>query len=266
MIIDSHCHAGINWFEPVEVLFAQMQANGVSGAVLVQHAGSYDNDYLFDCARRFHGQFKVVVQIDPLDREPERTLEMLAKQGAAGVRLYPDSRFRTSNPLAIWKLAGELGLVGSTGGAAGCAEFGAAFKKILDACPKTQLCLEHLCGAKFEEPPYTAFREALECAKWPQTTVKVPGLGEIVRRPKRLRAYFRFDDIPPLFEMAKEAFGVQRMLWGSDFPPSAMREGYRHTLEGVRSHPAFRDNEALEWVLGRSAARLWRFDSPFGHS
>ena len=89
----------------------------------------------------------------------------------------------------------------------------------------------------------------------PNAFLKVPGLGEICPRPPRLDPQFRFDDVPPLFEMAKEAFGVRRMMWGSDFPPSAGREGYANTLNGVMEHPAFADGDDKEWVVGRTAAR-----------
>ena len=33
-----------------------------------------------------------------------------------------------------------------------------------------------------------------------------------------------------MFEMTKDAFGVGRMMWGSDFPPAAGREGYGNAL------------------------------------
>ena len=36
-IVDTHCHAGVNWFEPVELLLAQMNANGVDKGALIQH-------------------------------------------------------------------------------------------------------------------------------------------------------------------------------------------------------------------------------------
>ena len=61
--------------------------------------------------------------------------------------------------------------------------------------------------------------------------------------------------------MAKDAFGVQRMMWGSDFPPSAGREGYQNTLEGVRNHPTFANGDDLDWVLGKTAARVWGFEN-----
>ena len=57
-IVDTHCHAGVNWFEPVELLLAQMNANGVDKAALIQHRGTFDNGYLFECAPALPGQVR----------------------------------------------------------------------------------------------------------------------------------------------------------------------------------------------------------------
>jgi len=259
-IIDTHCHAGLNWFEPIETLLYEMDRNLVNEAVLIQHGGTYDNDYLFRCAGRFPGRFKVVVLIDPQERDQRGTLAKLADRGAAGVRLYPDASLSGGGPPGLWKAAGELGLVVSCMGNAD--QFASeGFKDLVYACPDTTVVLEHLAGAGHAEAPYEAYRTALELAERPNTFIKVPGLGEITSRPPRLGTELHFDDVPPLFEMARDAFGPQRMMWGSDFPPSAGREGYRNVLNGVREHPAFADGDDLEWVLGRTAAAVWGFDS-----
>ena len=39
-----------------------MSRNRVTGAVLVQHLGQYDNQYLIECAQRFPGKLALVVQ------------------------------------------------------------------------------------------------------------------------------------------------------------------------------------------------------------
>ena len=260
MIIDTHCHAGRNWFQPIETLEFEMDRAGVDAAVLIQHGGTYDNDYLFEEAAKRAGRFKVVVMIDPADPDPLGKLEQLAGQGAAGVRLAPDARFTAlSDVTDIWRKAGELGLAVSSLG--DDKRFSSAsFKKIIDDCPGTQIVIEHLAGVGIADPPYTDFESALESAQRPNTTIKVPGLGEITVRPPVLLPGFRFENMPPLFEMAYEAFGADRMMWGSDFPPSAGREGYANTLEGVRSHPAWANSDDVDWVLGKTAARVWGFD------
>ena len=48
MVIDTHCHAGQNWFQPIETLEFEMDQAGVDAAVLIQHGGTYDNNYLFE--------------------------------------------------------------------------------------------------------------------------------------------------------------------------------------------------------------------------
>ena len=66
-IVDSHCHAGTSWFEPVELILHQMTLNGVAKALLVQYVGNNDNRYLLECVQRFPGRFGVVVAVDPSD-------------------------------------------------------------------------------------------------------------------------------------------------------------------------------------------------------
>ncbi len=259
MIIDTHCHAGQNWFQPIESLEFEMDRAGVDAAVLIQHGGTYDNDYLFDEAAKRGDRFKVVVMIDPDDPDPLGALEQLAEKGAAGIRLAPDSEFSAlSSATDIWRKAGEVGLVVSSLG--DDKRFASTrFKKIIDDCPETQIVIEHLAGVGIAKSPYTDYESALECAERPNTTIKVPGLGEITPRPPILVPEFRFDNVPPLFEMAYEAFGADRMMWGSDYPPSAGREGYLSTLDGVRNHPAFAAGNDADWVLGKTAARVWGF-------
>src|SRR5689334_24174192 len=134
LVIDAHCHTAAIWSEPVETLLYQMEANGVSHAVLVQLNGNYDNSYLIDCNRRYPGRFKAVVILDPQDTARTKTLEDLRKQGAGGIRLNLRKEWDGNDP--AFKVAGELGMIVSIIGKA--EDFASArFKKLLDSCPKT---------------------------------------------------------------------------------------------------------------------------------
>jgi predicted TIM-barrel fold metal-dependent hydrolase len=261
-IIDSHVHTGDRWAEPVEVLNFQMERNGVSSAVLIGHNGNFDNGYLLECVGRFPGRFKAVGLVDAQDPGRFKTLEAFRKAGGSGIRFNVRQEREWGPDNALFKLAGEIGIIVSVIGEA--RDFGSArFKKLLDDCPGTHFNLEHLArspGKDVARPPYAGYAEALACAEWPNTTIKVPGLGEILIRPEIMPAEFPWE-IPPHYEMAKTAFGVQRMMWGSNFPPAAAKEGYRNSLEAVRNLAAFQGGDDLEWVLGKTAARLWGFPS-----
>ena len=262
LIIDSHVHTGQNWSEPVEVLMHQMDANGVSHAVLAGHNGNYDNRYLLDCARRFDGRLKVVGLIDAQQPDCLATLKAFHKDGGVGVRINLRKEKEWDPDSPIFPAAGDLGMIISVIGDA--ADFaGARFRKLLDNAPGTHFCLEHLCrspGSDVATAPYEGYAEALRCAEWSNTSLKVPGQGEILKKPGRLpEGYPWGDTVAPHYAMAKAAFGVQRMMWGSNFPPCAAKEGYRNALNGVRDMPLFQDGDDAEWVMGKTAAKLWGF-------
>ena len=259
-IVDTHCHAGRNWFEPVEALLHQMNANVVDSAVLIQHRGSYDNRYLFECAERFPGRFAVVALVDTSSPGASDDLERWAADGAVGVRLAPTERSPGPDPLAIWRKAAELGLVVSS---LGDVEAFASddFRSLVAELRHLTIVVEHLAGVgQDDRPPYTLFQKALELAGHPNVYIKVGGLGEFSERPPVLSPDFGFDDTPPFVEMTYEAFGPRRMMWGSDYPPVSGREGYRNALRGVLEHPALRTDEDREWVMGETAASVFNLD------
>ena len=84
------------------------------------------------------------------------------------------------------------------------------------------------------------------------------GLGEFCVRPSPLAAQFGFEEIPPLMEMAYEAFGPRRMMWGSDYPPVGGREGYHNSLQAVIEHPVFKSQEDKDWAFGDTALEVFK--------
>ncbi len=63
--------------------------------------------------------------------------------------------------------------------------------------------------------------------------------------------------IPPLLEQAYEAFGSERMMWGSDLPPVSGREGYRSALRLTMEQFASRSGEERDRIFGRVALSLF---------
>lgn len=263
LIVDTHCHAGQSWFEPVELLLHQMNTNSVDKAVLIQHGGTYDNTYLLECANRFMDRFSVVAIVDYTQPDAPQTLEKWATKGIVGVRLPPGARSPGDDPLAIWRKASELGLVVSSLGALESTNGFASdeFNTLVSKFPDMPIIVEHLAGVgSGAQPPYVQFKKAMALANYPNTYLKVGGLGEISTRPPALLPKFRFDDTPPLIEMAYDAFGPRRMMWGSDYPPVSGREGYRNALQGIMDHPAFSSDIDKEWVMGKTAVEVFRLE------
>ena len=261
-IVDSHCHAGLNWFEPIELLLHQMNANGVNHGVLIQHRGTYDNQYLFECAAQHPGRFAVVGLVDVTQPDAPQALADLAEKGAIGVRFMAEQRWTGPDPLALWSKAAECGLIVSCLGSVE-AFASKKFQDLIARFDDLPVVIEHLAGAEPQMPqPYTTYRRALELARYPNTTIKVGGLGEISQRPEVLGPTFAVDNTPPLIEMACETFGPKRMMWGSDYPPVSMREGYRNALQGVSEHPALSRPEDRKWVMRQTALNVFKLADP----
>ena len=190
-------------------------------------------------------------------------LDRLAKEG---VRFNAGMRSPGNDPLAIWRRAEQLGMVASVMGTV--ENFASPdFENIIQNLPGLNVIIEHLAGVgayfgpgrEDKTVPYETYRTALELAKYPNTYLKVPGLGEFCPRPVPFRQPYPFEDVPPLIEMAIDAFGAERLMWGSDFPPVAAREGYRNSLKFPLEQLQSRSPEERELIFGGSAASLWRF-------
>jgi L-fuconolactonase len=259
IVVDSHCHALPHWFEPVEVLLHQMNANGVEKATLVQVRGQFDNRYAIECVRRFPARFCAVVGVDTDRRDAPETLARWVEEGAVGVRLGPTVRSPGNDPLAIWRTAADLGIPVSAFGSPD--EFTSSwFGQVLSELPNLRVIIEHLGRiGRDEAPPYSRFREILRLARYPNAYIKVHGLGEICPRPMPFPQPMRFPTIPPFMKMACDAFGASRMMWGSDFPPVAGREGYRNALQWTMDHIRDRSDADKEWIFGKTALSVFKF-------
>ena len=266
VVVDTHCHASPFWFEPVEVLLDEMSSNGVDKAALIQFRGVFDNSYLLECMSRYPGRFSAVVIVDNAQPDAPQRLQEWVNAGAEGVRLGPLERSPGGDPLAVWRKAAELGTVVSCLGTV--EEFASPdFESVIREFPSLNIIIEHLggVGAYFgqgrEEKTvaYDTYEKVLALSKYSNTYMKVPGLGEICPRPMPFVQPMPFPDIPPLIEMAIDAFGANRLMWGSDSPPSAAREGYGNTLRFPMEHVKYKSEEDKEWIFGKTATTLWRF-------
>jgi L-fuconolactonase len=261
-VIDAHCHASPLWFEPVESLLFQMDANAVERAVLTQVLGQFDNSYQQQCVTRCPGRFASVGMVDAGDRQAPDRVRDWAGQGMAGLRLRPEARSPGDDPLAVWRTAAECGLAISCGGSSANL-LAADFAALVEAFPDMQFVVEHLGGwtrPDCDREPAT-WAGILGLARHGNVALKLPALGQLVTRPVG-------KPLPPeppvldaaggaiLFE-ALDAFGAERLLWGSDFPVVSSREGYANALAWTRALFADRPAAVTEAIFGGNAARIF---------
>lgn len=250
-IVDTHCHIGLHKYEPVESLLYHMERSGVHKAVFIQYMGNPDNTYIVDSQNAHPGRFSAAMIVEKGD-DGTRIREW-AEKGIAGIRLPADARAECADPLAHWRTAADLGLVVSAPSRPQTL-LSEAFTEVVRAFPGLRIVIEHLGGIGVgAQPPYDDFKRVLELAQYPNLSMKLPGFGEFCALPHP------FAHIPPLADMALEAFGPQRMMWGSDFPPVSSREGYDNALRLPLDYLSALSEDERAWVFGKTALRVWEF-------
>ena len=236
MIIDTHCHAGINWFEPIENLIYQMESNQVDRAVLIQHKGSA-NDYLYECKEKYPEKFSVVTSIN-WGSNLDAQLKEFHSKGISGVRVYLDfpeifekkgSEFfqNCSEKNLVISLASSLEIFSSGN-----------FSKVVKDNIKTTFVIEHLAGVgninSANKNTIDQFEKVLNLSNNNNLYMKIPGLGELNMRPDILNKNLPFtEDNSGLIGKTLNSFSSNNLMWGSDYPPVSNREGYRNALIGV---------------------------------
>jgi L-fuconolactonase len=264
MIVDSHCHVSPLWYEPVESLLFQMERHGVGQAVLTQMLGQTDNAYQLSCVRRYPGVFAAVVYVDPAAPDLAERLGQAATDGATGVRVALSAGGPPATAPAIWEVAAALGLAISVAGTSQA--FAApAFAALVASEPRVPVVIEHLAGVSTftgDHATEAARLQAFALARFPNVCLKLPGLGEFCPRAMPPTAPYPFaDPAPAALTAAYAAFGSDRLLWGSDYPPISGREGYGNALHWPRTLLADKGSEALGRIFGGNAASIFRLSA-----
>ncbi len=260
-VYDVHIHVSPVWYQAVESVLPEMERAGVHGGVLCQLHGQYDNEYQFAVAERFPGKFASIVHVDPAAADAAEQLRAAAARGATGARIRPQMRSPGPDPFAIWKAAADAGLSITSFGGTIAAFLSDDFRRIVQMFPETPVVLEHQAGFYLEtNGPATLdeLKAVMALARFPNTYIMIGGLGEFTPRTTPVTRPLPFArPFPPVLEMAYDAFGPQRMMWGSDFPPVGVREGYLNSLRWTVDALASKSNDDLAWIFGRTGRRVF---------
>lgn len=277
MIVDAHQHflfpsrVAYPWLtghalEPLRRDFApgdlepELLRNGVSQTVLVQtHSSLIETREFLRIAAQTPFVAGVVGWVDLSAPDVAATLEALLNEAdgrwLVGVRhqvqdeadprwLLRDDVRRGLEVLGARGLAFDL-LVSER-------ELSAALE-VARAQPELRFVIDHAANPNIKAGNFEPWRAALEpLASCENVFVKLSGLTT--------RADWRSwtpADIAPYLTTCFELFGVERCLWGSDWPVCLLAGSYAQTLELLRVALSAHSPEASLAVLGGNAKRVY---------
>lgn len=248
IIVDAHTHywepassdrpwdpTGASLGPPVsaEALLAEARAAGVSQVVQITPGlMGGDNRYALECAARFPDRIAGVFgRLDPTRPDVRAALQALAASPKfAGIRLAitrpSELAWITDGTIEHFFLAmAELQLAISI--------FFPEPERLGALAAKHSECtflvdhmgVDHRSMARNRESdPFTAWASVLALARLQNMYLKVSNAPELSR------LQFPFDDSAARVKEAFESFGADRLIWGSNYPPSKERVRYADSV------------------------------------
>ncbi len=201
---------------PPATLFAEQEGTGVTRTVLIQMSFyEFDNSYMTDQIAAFPERFRGVGIVDHDEAGVAGKMVELKEKGVRGFRLYafPDrvAKWEGSKGIqTMWKTGADEGL------AMCCLTDPAALPVVHKMCqkyPGTTTVIDHFARIGMRgEVDQEELDQLLALADFENVFVKTSAfyaLGE------KTPPYF---DLAPMFKQVRDAFGSERLMWGSDCP------------------------------------------------
>jgi L-fuconolactonase len=258
----------VTWFTdhpcPADEFAALMDANGIEQAVFVQAIGAYsdDNSYCLESANADPGRFTAVVYIDLGEERPDpvETLARSAAQGATGIRLVAGTGQGTPAMTDavvrdVIEAAADLEVrVLLTTFVPSLAALPAVLDRVNGGANAVPVAIDHCAFPDLRGgPPYEKARPLFESAAIPTVHVKVStnALDQATKAG---------GDPQDFVETLADAYGPERMQWGSDWSQTHDRP-YADLVSYATQAFSVIPEVARHWVEGDAARQFWRWQA-----
>jgi predicted TIM-barrel fold metal-dependent hydrolase len=249
----------------LDLVVKEMDEHGIRHCVLVQTIShGWDNRYLVHCLKAQPKRFRGQGLIDPTDPQVAQKLEFwMREHGLAGVRFSPmyyqgkDAWLNAAASYPLWEKATELGAVFNFFIAS---EQLPKLEDMVRRYPKVKVVVDHLARVDLTvADPEPEIKKLLALARYPNVWVKVSELNILSPSKK-----YPYRDAYPLVKKVCDAFGPDRLLWGTGFPGPTRAQADRPTLEQElaliqKEIPFFTAADRTK-ILGLNAAKVWGFE------
>ncbi|HWB85723.1 MAG TPA: amidohydrolase family protein [Bryobacteraceae bacterium] len=237
-----------------EMIMALMKANDVSKTVLIQVIHyRYDNRYLLHVLKSYPGTFQGVCRVDPLDPAAPDQLSKLTEQGIRGVRLSPSGGASGDwfhGPLMppLWKRCLDLKVPMTVlAPITRMPEVGAH----LETLPELTVVIDHMADCPISQP--AELEKLIALKRYPNVFVKISHTWSISRQQ------YPWLDAQEYVKRLYDAYGPQRLMFGTDWPISERNTTYARAVSVVRNDMKFLNDDDKSWIMSKTVQRVWPF-------
>jgi len=243
----------------IETYRAYMEWCDVQAAVLVQHPlYGYHNEYILDILKRWPGTFAGLVVVDITKGQAAADeLTHYIDLGMSGLKIetprafqcYQSMDFSHPNLLPVWKVCQERSLI-----------------VMIHMPPDPRLCesLSQISGEYKNITFILCHLGGLPAKGWQRQLDLAAEKGmfmDISALPVQLAPGedYPYPQAQAGIKLARERLGIERLLWGSDYPGVLSYCTYRQAIDLVQRHSTFLSKQEKELLLGGNAAKLFGF-------
>ena len=263
--------------EPAEKLLAEMEANGVDQAVLVQIGGTRfeQHAYLQRCVKAYPNRFLGIGLIPPESVSPEAHMDRLAESGGIiGFRLSNlggdavqggETDIEQIPAYRIWRHAAERDYVLWLYARESDAPL---VPGLVKAFPSARVVLNHLgvCPTPKTFSWDEKGRPRIETPMPPRTSEITLGLRKYENVSVHISGQYAFSneswpyrDLAGWHKALLDAFGAKRLIWATDFPWILEDPGYGRLTRVVDELLPGLSASERDAVMGGNAKRVLRF-------
>ncbi len=129
--------------------------------------------------------------------------------------------------------------------------------ELVSAFPEQHFVIDHMAKPAIKNKEITKWAVGIsKLATFPNIYCKVSGMVT-----EADWGTWTFMDIKPYLDVVFNAFGVDRILYGSDWPVCLLASSYEEQLTVVRDYIAKFSDEEQELILGGNAAKFYNLKS-----
>lgn len=239
-----------------EVFLSNMDYAQVSAAVVTQEfIDGIQNDYLWDVAQRYPNRFFVCGMCE--FRRPgflEEARELIRKGFKAikipAHRLFlPEGRIMLNSPemMKMFHMMEENDIILSIDMAEGDTQV-EELKDVIAECPKLRIAIGH-----FGMVTTDGWLEQIKLARHPEVMIESGGITWLFNSE-----FYPFRGAIRAIKEAADLVGMDKLMWGSDYPRTITAITYRMSYDFVLKSKEL-TNEEKALFLGQNAARFYGF-------
>ncbi len=240
-----------------EVFLSNMNYAQVSAAVVVQELiDGNQNDYLSTVRRQYPDRFQVCGMVDCFGHDMAAEATALVERGFDGIAIpghrliLDDQRVLLNSPemMALYDVMEQHGLFLSITLADGDQQVG-ELREVIETHPQLRIAIGH-----FGMPTRERWQEQIKLARYANVYVESGGItwlynSEFYPYPGAIRA----------IREAADLVGINKLMWGSDYPRTITAITYRMSYDFVVKSPELSDDDK-DLFLGENARRFYGFD------